>query len=199
MKHIDFWFSIGSTYTYLTIMRLQKVEQDAGVTVRFRPFSVRALMQEMGNVPFAGKPAKEKYMWRDIQRRAGRYGIPIEVPVVYPLKNFDLANRIAIVAESEGWCREYVLKTYQHWFQDGMPAGDEANLVATLKETGQSHDRVVQLAESDSINSAYEEATAEARSLGIFGVPSFVVDGHELFWGDDRLEDAIEYWHHATA
>ena len=92
-----------------------------------------------------------------------------------------------------------LLKTYQHWFQDGMPAGDEANLVATLEETGQSHDRVVQLAESDSTNSAYEEATAAARSRGIFGSPSFVVDDHELFWGDDRLEDAIEYWHHSRA
>ncbi len=67
MKDIDFWFSIGSTYTYLTVMRLNKVEQEAGVKVKWRPFSVRALMQEMNNIPFIGKPVKEKYMWRDGQ------------------------------------------------------------------------------------------------------------------------------------
>lgn len=198
MKDIDFWFSIGSTYTYLTVMRLNKVEQEAGVKVKWRPFNVRALMQEMNNIPFIGKPVKEKYMWRDIQRRAQRYGIPANVPVDYPLKNFDLANRIAIVAQQEGWCREYVRTSYQHWFQEGMPAGNKPNLRESLKKTGRSLDRVLQLASSDSINHAYQEATSEARSLGIFGSPSFVVDGHELFWGDDRLEDAIDFCHHST-
>ena len=193
MKHIDFWFSIGSTYTYLTVMRLKKVEQQADVTFNWQPFSVRALMQEMDNTPFIGKPAKEKYMWRDIQRRAERYGIPANLPIEYPLKNFDLANRVAIVAQQEGWCPEYVSTTYQLWFREGLPAGDETNLSESLRNVGQRPDRVLELADSDSINHAYQDATSRARSLGIFGSPSFVVDGLELFWGDDRLEDAIEY------
>ncbi len=200
MKHIDFWFSIGSTYTYLTVMRLQKVEQEAGVTFNWQPFSVRALMQEMDNIPFIGKPAKEKYMWRDIQRRAERYGIPANLPIEYPLKNFDLANRVAIVAQQEGWCPEYVGTTYQLWFCEGLPAGDQANLSESLKKAGQVPDRVIELADSDPINHAYQDATSRARSLGIFGSPSFVVDGLELFWGDDRLEDAIDFSHRlATA
>ena len=193
MKHIDFWFSIGSTYTYLTVMRLKKVEQEADVTFNWQPFSVRALMQEMDNIPFIGKPAKEKYMWRDIQRRAERYGIPANLPIEYPLKNFDLANRVAIVAQQEGWCPEYVSTAYQLWFREGLPAGDETNLRESLRNAGQRPDRVLELADSDSINHAYQDATSQARSLGIFGSPSFVVDGLELFWGDDRLEDAIEY------
>ena len=192
MKDIDFWFSIGSTYTYLTVTRLNEVEQEAGVKFRWRPFSVRALMQEMDNIPFIGKPAKEKYMWRDIQRRAERYGIPANLPIEYPLKNFDLANRVAIVAQQEGWCPEYVGTTYQLWFREGLPAGHEANLSESLKKAGQLPDRVLELANSDSINDAYQDATSQARSLGIFGSPSFVVDGLELFWGDDRLEDAID-------
>jgi 2-hydroxychromene-2-carboxylate isomerase len=194
MKHFDFWFSIGSTYTYLTVQRLETIEEQTGVKARWRPFSVRALMQEMNNVPFIGKPAKEKYMWRDFQRRAERYGISVKVPVAYPLQNFDLANRIAIVAEQEGWCDDYVRASYHYWMQEGMPAGDEPNIVASLKKAGQSYDRVLPLANSDFTGSAYQAATADARSLGIFGSPSFVVDGHELFWGDDRLEDAIEFW-----
>jgi 2-hydroxychromene-2-carboxylate isomerase len=192
MKNIEFWFSIGSTYTYLTVMRLKTIEQETGITFNWQPFSVRALMQEMDNVPFVGKPAKEKYMWRDVQRRAERYGIPANLPIEYPLKNFDQANRVAIVAQQEGWCPEYVRSTYQLWFREALPAGDEPNLSESLKKAGQLPDRVLDLADSAATKHAYQDATSRARSLGIFGSPSFVVDGLELFWGDDRLEDAID-------
>lgn len=192
MKRIDFWFSIGSTYTYLTVMRIDEVTRRSGVTVDWRPFSVRALMQEMNNIPFVGKPVKERYMWRDIERRAKRYGLPILLPVSYPLEDFDLANRVAVVARQEGWCADYVRTSYRLWFQQGLPAGGARNLERGLAELGQSEDRVRELAASDAVGSAYRDATAEARSLGIFGAPSFVVDDQELFWGDDRLEDAID-------
>ncbi len=193
MKRIDFWFSIGSTYTYLTVMRLQDVATRSGITINWCPFSVRELMQEMGNIPFVGKPAKEKYMWRDIERRAERYGFAAAFPVEYPLKNFDLANRVAIVARQEGWCADYVRATYRLWFQEGLPAGGNRNLERCLKDLGHSPDRVRDLAASEPIEAAYRDATARARTLGVFGAPSFVVDGEELFWGDDRLEDAIEW------
>lgn len=190
---IDFWFSIGSTYTYLTVMRLKEVEQEFGIDFRWQPFSVRVLMQEMKNIPFVGKPAKEKYMWRDLQRRAGKYDIPIRLPIAYPLQHFDRANRVAILAQQEGWCPEYVSATYQLWFNKGMPAGDDANLAESLRIVGQDSNRVLELAQSDSIETAYRESTSRARNLGIFGSPTFVVGNDELFWGDDRLEDAIEF------
>lgn len=199
MKPFEFWFSIGSTYSYLTVCRIDTVAREAGVEVTWKPFSVRALMQEMNNVPFAGKPAKERYMWRDLQRRAARLGIAIELPVSYPLDNFDRANRIAILAASEGWCEDYVRRTYHYWMQEGMPAGGEPNLARSLKDVGQSFDRVIEHADTDSIHTDYEEATATARSLGIFGSPSFIVDNNELFWGDDRLEDAIDYWRQSSS
>lgn len=190
---IDFWFSIGSTYTYLSVMRLEQVEQETGVRFRWQPFSVRSLMQEMNNIPFIGKPAKENYMWRDIERRAEKYGLPINLPVEYPLKNFDLANRVAIVAQHENWCPAYVSATYRLWFCDGLPAGGDANLTQSLKQSGQDADRVLKLAQSKEIEDAYDAATSRARTLGVFGSPSFVVEDGELFWGDDRLDDAIDY------
>lgn len=190
---IDFWFSIGSTYTYLSVMRLEQVQQETGVRFRWQPFSVRALMQEMNNIPFIGKPAKEKYMWRDIERRAEKYGLPINLPVEYPLKNFDLANRVAIVARRENWCPAYVSASYRLWFCVGLPAGDEANLAQSLERSGQDANRVLKLAQSKEIEDAYSEATSRARTLGVFGSPSFVAEDGELFWGDDRLDDAIDY------
>ena len=123
MRQIDFWFSIGSTYTYLAAMRLQDAEQESGLRFNWRPSRVRVLMQEMSNIPFKGKPAKEKYMWRDLERRAAGYRIPIELPVRYPLENFDRAKRIAIIGEQEGWCRDYVRSACKLWMQEGIPAG----------------------------------------------------------------------------
>ncbi len=199
MSRIDFWFSIGSTYSYLTVMRLPDVEQESGVAFSWCPFSVRKLMQEMDNVPFVGKPAKEEYMWRDIERRASRLRIPVSLPVEYPLQNFDLANRVAVVATQEGWCPEYVRTTYRLWFQEGLAAGGDQNLEQSLEELGQSQNRVLDLANSPDVEAAYRDATAKARSLGIFGSPSFVVDNNELFWGDDRLEDAIDWAQNSAA
>lgn len=191
---IDFWFSIGSTYTYLTAMRLDSVARASGIAFNWRPFSVRALMQEMNNIPFAGKPAKEAYMWRDLERRAGKYGLPGSFPVDYPLQEFDRANRIAVLAAREGWCEAYVKGSYENWFQHSLPAGEMDCLERLLPALGQDVDRVLAAADSDAIEQAYRSATDAARELGIFGSPSFVVGGNELFWGDDRLEDAIEYY-----
>ena len=99
---IDFWFSTGSTYTYLAVSRLDAVATAEGVRFNWKPFSVRAIMREQNNSPFAGKPVKMGYMWRDIERRAAGYGLPVKVPAPYPLKEFDLANRLAVLPPKAG-------------------------------------------------------------------------------------------------
>ncbi len=188
---IDFWFSVGSLYTFLAVMRMDRFEDTSDIEFRWRPFSVRTLMIEMDNIP-AKKPVKMAYSWRDVQRRAEKYGVPFRTRPPYPLKNFDLANRIAIIGAREGWCPDYVRATYRRWFVDGYEAGSEPNVSDSLREIGQEPARVLGLAQSGEIGRAYESATDEARALGIFGVPTFVAGG-ELFWGDDRLEDAVKW------
>jgi 2-hydroxychromene-2-carboxylate isomerase len=192
---IDFWFSVGSLYTYLAVMRLDRIEDTTDIRFRWRPFSIRAIMIEMDNRPLS-RPAKLAYMWRDLERRAEMYDFAFSGRPPYPLKNFDLANRVAVVGAREGWCPDYVRAAYRRWFLDHEEAGSEPNVSESLKEIGQSPARVLPLAQSDEIAVAYDAATAEARNLGIFGVPTFVTRG-EIFWGDDRLEDAMR-WHRAA-
>jgi len=194
MKPLEFWYSIGSTYSYLTIMRIGKLAEQAGVTLDWRPFSVREIMVEMDNVPFAKKPIKAAYMWRDIERRAAGFNVPVKVPAPYPLTDFDRANRIAILARQEGWCDRYTLESYKRWFQQGIPAGSDACLAEVLPLLGQDVARILDAQATDDIGRAYSEATQEARDRGIFGAPSFVAGDSELFWGDDRLEEALA-WH----
>jgi 2-hydroxychromene-2-carboxylate isomerase len=189
---IDFYFSIGSMYTFLTVMRMDRVEDTTDIRFVWRPFSVRAIMIEMDNRP-ASKPKKLEYMWRDLHRRAALYGFAFEGEAPYPLRHFDLANRVAIVGAREGWCADYVRATYRRWFVEKQECGMEPNLSDSLREIGEDPRRVIPLAESDETGRAYEASTEDARRHGIFGAPSFVTRG-EVFWGDDRLEDAVT-WH----
>jgi len=173
-------------------MRLTEIERAHGLAFRWRPFSIRVIMKEMENFP-SSKPLKLTYAWRDAGRRAHAYGFPFRATPPYPIKEFDLANLVAVTGAAEGWCQGHVRATYRRWFLAHQEPGAEPNLLESLKEIGQDAERVRARAESDEIRAAFGAATDEARTLGIFGVPTFVTGG-ELFWGDDRLEDAIR-WH----
>ncbi len=190
---IDFWFAIGSTYTYLSVSRLPTVQARTGVPFRWRPFDVRAIMIEMENIPFSTKPAKQAYMWRDIERRAASYGLPFAGVPAYPLKGYARANRIATVAAQEGWIADYAQAAYRRWFLENLDPGDEQAATGALTEIGQDPARVLARADTDEVRAALVAQTDEARSLGIFGAPTFAV-GTEIFWGDDRLDDALR-WH----
>jgi 2-hydroxychromene-2-carboxylate isomerase len=192
-SEIDFWFTMGSTYTYLTVMRLPEVQRESDVEFRWRPFHLLTILQEMKHVPFADKPAKARYMWRDIERRAEMYQIPVRVPAPYPIKQSIVANRVAIVGLQEGWGEDFVRAAYRRWFQLGQESGSEPNLSESIRDVGQSPERVLKHAGADQIDRVLESETSEARRLGIFGSPTFVV-GNELFWGDDRLTDAISWY-----
>ena len=190
--HIDFWFTMGSTYSYLSVSRLADVERSTGVTFRWRPFHLLIILQEMKHVPFADKPTKSAYMWRDIERRAAMYGIPVKLPVPYPAKQSVVANLVATVGMREGWGADFVRAAYRRWFQRGEETGSEPNVSESLHEIGQEPKRVLALANSENTKATLTAETDAARELGIFGSPTFTV-GRELFWGDDRLADAISW------
>lgn len=189
---IDFWFSIGSTYSYLTVMRLTEVAETSGVEFRWRPFNVRYVMIEQNNIPFKDKPVKSAYMWRDIERRAKRYSLTPQLPAPYPLPGLALANQIAIVGLENGWMEDYVRATYRRWFESGEAPGEEPNMSSSLTEIGCDPREVLAAAQTQQAADDLQTATDEAMTLGVFGSPTFAV-GQELFWGDDRLEDAIHW------
>ena len=96
------------------------------------------------------------------------------------------------MGKEEGWIEAYTQATYRRWFEKGEAAGEEPNISGSLTEIGQDVDRVMGLATSQEIVSMLDKETIEAKALGVFGSPSFVVSG-EVFWGDDRLEDVVSW------
>lgn len=194
MPKIDFWFSIGSTYSYLTVMRLADVAAASGVEVSWHPFDVRAIMVEQNNVPFKDKPIKTAYMWRDIERRAAKYGRAPRLPAPYPLKDLPFVNQVALLGMEEGWGVAFTRAAYQNWFEKGLVPDEGAGLLASLQSAGQDPEPTIARASGDAQAAALAQITRKASDLGVFGSPCFAVDG-EVFWGDDRLEDAIQWAH----
>jgi len=189
---LDFYFFIGSTYSYLSVARAAKAAADAGIALRWKPFSVRMLMREQNNSPFIGKPAKLKYMWRDIERRAERLGIPFAGAPPYPIDPDERANHVATLASMEGWCEDFVRAAYVTWFLKKLDPGVPENLRVILDDLGRNAKACMTRAENAPVVDLYKERTDAARAFGIFGSPSYVA-GHEVFWGDDRLEDALAW------
>ena len=193
MKDIDFYFSIGSTYTYLTVTRILDVEKKHQIKFNWKPFSVRVIMKEMNNIPFPkDKINKVNYMWRDIERRAEGYGFFAKTPVPYPLSEFDLANQIAILGLDKGWGTDYIRLTYKKWFQEGKEPAIDPSISEICKELGLNKNEIVSEAKSEIFEKKYISNTDSARENKVFGSPSFIVE-NEIFWGDDRMEDAINW------
>jgi 2-hydroxychromene-2-carboxylate isomerase len=193
VSNIDFYFSIGSTYTYLTVTRILDVENKYQVKFNWKPFSVRAIMKEMNNIPFPKeKMNKVNYMWRDIERRAEGYGFFAKTPVPYPLSEFDLANQIAILGLEKDWGIDYIRLTYKKWFQEGKEPAIESSISEVCNELKLNKDQIISDALNKEIQDKYEANTNSARENKIFGSPSFIVK-KEVFWGDDRMEDAIKW------
>jgi 2-hydroxychromene-2-carboxylate isomerase len=194
MPTMDFWFTMGSTYTYLSAMRLEGLAKASGVRPRWRPFRNVQALTGATQVPFLEGTAKMRHMWRDIERRAARHGLPARLPAPYPAPSSVRANLVMLLGVREGWGPDYMRAAYRLWFERGIGNGGEENLRAALAACGQGGqaDRILATAESEEIVRALDQETEEARALGVFGSPSFVVGG-ELFWGDDHLEDAIEW------
>lgn len=189
---LEFFFFIGSTYSYLSVVRAEACAQAAGVELVWRPFSVRTLMREQNNSPFVGKPVKMRYMWRDLERRAQRFGVPFDGIPPYPIDPDERANRVAMLAAIEGWCPAFARAAYQAWFLGKQDPGRPEVLREILSGLGRNAERCMAEAESAAVRGAYVAQTARARDLGLFGSPTFVC-GTELFWGDDRLDDALAW------
>ena len=193
MADVDFFFSIGSTYTYLSVTRILDVGKKHQIKFNWKPFSVREIMKEMNNIPFPkDKINKVNYMWRDIERRAEGYGFFAKTPVPYPLSEFDLANQIAILGLEKEWGVNFVIHTYKKWFQERKEPAIEPSISEVCKELGLHKEDIINEAQTDFVKNKYKQNTNLAREYKIFGSPSFVVN-NELFWGDDRMEDAIKW------
>ncbi len=191
-EKLDFFFFYGSIHTYLSVMRIDALARAAGVGVTWRPFNLREILVEQNNTSFARNPVRLAYNWRDIERRAQRLGVPFQGRPAYPVDPDLLALRVGVVAASQGWCADYTRATFRAWFLENKPTGAVDHVADILASLGRPAAEVIAEAQSPAADALLKAATGAARAHGIFGSPTFAV-GAEIFWGDDRLEDALAW------
>jgi 2-hydroxychromene-2-carboxylate isomerase len=191
---LDFWFEFASTYSYPAAMRIGALARDRGVIVRWRPFLLGPVFKAQGwdNSPFNIYPVKGRYMWRDLERICAAAGLPFVRPAVFP-QNTILAARVALVALGEGWGEDFSCAVYAAEFGEGRDIGAPGLIADILTALGRDADAVITRAQADDNKLVLRKNTEEAQALGIFGAPSIVTAGGELFWGNDRLEAALDW------
>ena len=190
---VEFWFEFASSYSYLSVMRIERAAEAAGVDIEWKPFLLGPVFLALGwnDSPFNIYPPKGRYMWRDLERLAEKEGLPFRRPSRFP-RNGLLAARVALVGVEEGWVAAFARAVMTANFAEDREIGEEAVIVEILGTLGLPAAEVITRAQADANKLALRCQTERAAELGLFGAPSFRV-GEELFWGNDRLEDALAW------
>jgi 2-hydroxychromene-2-carboxylate isomerase len=193
-KTIDFWYEFASTYSYPAAMRVEKVAKAADLAVRYRPFLLGPIFGAQGwkDSPFNIYPVKGRYMWRDMERICEAEDIPLKLPPVRFPQNGLKAARIAMVGEAQGWIGAFTRAVYTANFAEQRDIADDATLALILSKLGVNPEATVEAANTQENKDRLKAQTEEAVARGLFGAPSFTV-GDELFWGNDRLEQAVAW------
>jgi len=190
---MEIWFEFASTYSYPATARIGPLADAAGVTLAWRPFLLGPIFAAQGwnDSPFNIYPVKGRYMWRDLERLCARHRLPLRKPSRFP-RNGLLAARIACLAQEQPWCADFVRAVYRANFAEDREISEPAVVASLLAELGQPADELIAAARQPESKERLRRQTDRAIELGVFGAPTFVVS-QELFWGNDRLEEALTW------
>lgn len=192
-KPLDFWFEFASTYSYPAALRIEDMARHHGVQIRWRPFLLGAVFKALGQpvVPFNEFPRKGAYMWRDLERICVAHALPMmRAPEPFPMPSIHAA-RVAVALEGEACLPDFVRAVYLAEFHQRQNIAEEAVLAHILQSVGIEPEPVFAKAKTDEIKQNLRAETEAAYQAGLFGAPSFVTSDGEIFWGHDRMQDAV--------
>jgi 2-hydroxychromene-2-carboxylate isomerase len=190
MTEVTFYFDVGSPYAYLAAERLAAVIPGP---VTWQPVLLGGLFKLTGRSSWAlGDYRRRQVGMAEIERRARGYGLPpIHWPDPWP-SDYLTAMRAATYAFAVGRGPEFTAAAFHAAFQRGDDLSIPAHVLAAAAQAGLDPDQTRRATGDPQVKGRLRAATDEAHERGVFGVPTVVV-GAELFWGDDRLEDAAAY------
>lgn len=191
---LEFWYEFASTYSYPAAMRVGEVAKANAIDIIWRPFLLGPIFGDLGwqTSPFNLQPAKGAYMWRDLERTCDGLKLPFQRPHPFP-QNGLLAARVATALPDDGVRAAFSCAVYRAQFAEGATISDTELLAGIVSGLGQDPERVLADATGQVVKDALRQSTDDARELGIFGAPTWRTEDGEIFWGNDRLEDAISW------
>ena len=184
-RTIEFFWDVGSPYTYLASTRIEGVAHACGAVVRWRPFLLGGVFRETANRPPLEVPAKLNYMLDDLRTWAAHYNIPFAFPSPFPINSL-LPMRAAVGADRLGKGKEFAAAVLRALWSEGKDPGLPETLNEAARSAGLDGEELTRLAQDPEIKEALKQNTAEAVKRGAFGAPTFFV-GTKMFWGNDRI------------
>lgn len=192
---LEFWYEFASPYSYLAAMRVAALAQAAEVGLRWKPFLLGPVFVAQGwaSSPFNQFPAKGRNMWRDLDRHVARYGLPpVTRPNPFPQNSLS-ATRVAVYGADQPWLVPFTKAVFSASFAQGRSIEEPSAVSGILDALGLDGTQVLKAAALEANKMKLRVAGEEARSRGLYGAPSFLTDDGELFWGNDRLEQALAW------
>jgi carboxymethylenebutenolidase len=189
-RSVDYFFATMSPWTYLGHARFVRIAREAGATVRVRPMDLGQVFPVSGGLPLPKRaPQRQAYRLLELRRFADWLQLPLNLqPAFFPVKGDASAQLIVAVDQHDGSDAALALTgavLAACWAQD-RDIADPATLAALLQECGLPAERLAQ-SQTPAVTAACQAHTQAAIDAGVFGAPSYVLDG-EIFWGQDRLD-----------
>jgi 2-hydroxychromene-2-carboxylate isomerase len=191
---LEFWFEFASTYSYVGALRIEEECRAAGVPLVWKPFLLGPLFTAQLGIkdsPFNVNPIRGRYMWRDLERLCAKHGLPWKRPGVFPRGSI-LPLRVACAGEGQPWLGDFIRAVFRANFAEDRDISQPDVLAEVLRGLGVDAEKVLASAVTDESKAKLRANTDAASALGIFGAPNCVVGG-ELFFGQDRIADAIAW------
>jgi len=185
-KSFDFFYDLGSPYSYLASTRLEGIEQRTGARARLVPITLGGLRKATGHqLP---PPQQLKYMSEDTARWAHEYGVKMQIPRAFPISTIQ-ALRACVAAERAGKGREAMHALFHVYWAEGDDISDAAVIERALTMAGLSGKEILAATQEQEVKDGLRRNTDLALARGVFGVPTLFV-GERSFWGNDRLQFA---------
>ena len=187
---IDYYFNPQSPWTYLGHARFTRLALAAGATVRVRPIDFNAVFPATGGLPLGKRaPQRQSYRLVELRRFSDHLGVPLNLhPKFFPVAVDPVAQLIIAVDVHDGTAAAMAFcgAVFEALWVQERDLADPAVLRELLSLQGLSAERAEQ-AGDEKIRALYHNYTTQAIEAGVFGAPSYVIDG-EIFWGQDRLD-----------
>ncbi|MFZ5756321.1 MAG: 2-hydroxychromene-2-carboxylate isomerase [Pseudomonadota bacterium] len=183
-QRIEFFYDIGSPYSYLAATRMAALEKETGATVVWRPFLLGGVFKGAGNQPPIAVPARAPYLLKDITRCSAQMGVPFRMPARFPTNSLAVMRTLAGLPEAE--LPEASLKMFRAYWYDGADIAAPDVIASVLGA------EAVARAGDEAVKQKLKDNSDEAVRRGAFGAPTFFV-GDEMFFGHDRI-DQLKWW-----
>ena len=191
MKTIEFYYDIVCPYAYLASTRMSELAEKTGSTLRYCPILLRGVLKSVGSpvIPMDSMPAsKARHNMLDMHRWADLWGVELKLPMAHPRRSVHAMRCVVAAGDA---VLEASTAFFQAYWIDGLDVAQPQVCEDILTQAGLKGSEISHKATTDAVKTELRQRTQEAIDQGIFGVPSYVVDG-ELFWGQDRLHFVAE-------